>query len=206
MPKTVEGELDIPPPQGWLPPISRPTLEKNHTISRRVWSIKSICLRDKVVSSIPECVNEIVNKKKVVTVLGMQNPEPSTSISRKSTSLVPKRKTTTTPKASTIPKSWASKKSSNSPPLPPPSKSSSTNTLITRSVQVHVLPMITRSAARNANPPLLTQAPANVAMQNYMRQKTRSVKKAVGELSAKAKSVTNRLTTPKITCKKGEKK
>ena len=66
--------------------------------------------------------------------------------------------------------------------------------------------MITRSAARNANPPLPTQAPANVAMQNYMRQKTRSAKKAVGELSAKAKSVTNRLTTPKTTCKKGGKK
>ena len=65
-----------------------------------------------------------------MTVLGMQNPEPSTSTSRKSTSLVPKRKTTT-PKASTIPKSHASKKSSNSPPLPPPRKSSSTNTLMT---------------------------------------------------------------------------
>ena len=25
LPKTVEGELDIPPPQGWLPSISRPT-------------------------------------------------------------------------------------------------------------------------------------------------------------------------------------
>ena len=25
LPKTVEGELDITPPQGWLPPISRPT-------------------------------------------------------------------------------------------------------------------------------------------------------------------------------------
>ena len=109
-------------------------------------------------------------------------------------------------KASTIPKSQASKKSSNSPPLPPPRKSSSTNTLMTRSAQVHVLPMITRSAARNANPPLPTQAPANVAMQSYMRQKTRSAKKAVGELSAKAKSVTNRLTTPKTTCKKGGKK
>ena len=156
---------------------------------------------------IPECVNEIsgtVNKKKVVTVLGMQNPEPSTSTPRKSTSLVPKRKTTT-PKASTIPKFSASKNSSNSPPLPPPRKSSSTNTLMTRSSQVHMLPMITRSAARNANPPLPTQAPANVAMQNYMRQKTRSAKKAEGELSAKTKSVTNRLTTPKTTCKKGGK-
>ena len=141
----------------------------------------------------------------MATVLGMQNPEPSTSTLRKSTSLVPKRKTTT-PKASTIPKSQTSKKSSNSPPLPPPRKSSSTNTLMTRSAQVCVLPMITRSAARNANPPLPTQAPANVAMQNYMRQKTRSAKKAVGQLSAKAKSVTNRLTTPKTACMKGGKK
>ena len=146
-----------------------------------MWSIKEkICLQDKVVFSIPECVNEIsgtVNKKKVMTVFGMQNPEPSTSTSRKSTSLVPKRKTTTTPKASTIPKSHVSRKSSNSPPLPPPRKSSSTNTLMTRSFQVHMLPMITRSATRNANPPLPTQAPANVAMQNYMRQKTISAKK-----------------------------
>ena len=77
---------------------------------------------------------------------------------------------------------------------------------MTRSAQVLVLPMITRSVARNANPPLPTQAPANVAMQNYMRQKTRSAKKAMGGLSAKAKSVTNRLTTPKTTCKKGGKK
>ena len=79
---------------------------------------------------------------------------------------------------------------------------------MTRSSQVHVLPMIIRSAARNANPPLPTQAPANVAMQNYMRQKTRSAKKSSGrgELSAKAKSVTNRLTTPKTACKKGRKK
>ena len=77
---------------------------------------------------------------------------------------------------------------------------------MTRSAQFHVLPMITRSAVRNANPPLPTQAPANVAMQNYMRQKTRSAKMAVGELSAKAKSVTNRLTTPKTACKKGGKK
>ena len=141
-----------------------------------MWSIKEkICLQDQVVFSIQECVNEIsgtVNKKKVVTVLGMQNPVPSTSTSRKSTSLVPKRKTTTTPKASTIPK-----KSSNSPPLPPPRKSSSTNTLMTRSSQVHVLPMIPRSVARNANPPLPTQAPANVAMQNYMRQKPDLLKK-----------------------------
>ena len=138
-----------------------------------------------MVFSIPECVNEIsgtVNKKKVVTVLGMQNPEPSTSTSRKSTSLVPKRKTTTTPKVSTIPKSSACKKSSNSPPLPPPRKSSSTNTLMTRSSQVHVLPMITRSAARNTNPPLPTQAPPNVAMQNYMGQKTRSAKKSSGRV------------------------
>ena len=67
-----------------------------------------------------------------------------------------------------------------------------------------MLPMITRSAAGNANPPLLAQAPANVAMQNYMRQKTRSAKKkVVGELSAKAKSVTNRLKTPKTAYKKG---
>ena len=65
--------------------------------------------------------------------------------------------------------------------------------------------MTTRSAAKNANPPLPTQASANVAMQNYVKQKTRSAEKAVGEMSAKAKSVTTRLTTPKTTCKKGKK-
>ena len=43
LPRTVEEEIDISP-QGWLPCISRPTQEKYHTISRRVWSIKKICL------------------------------------------------------------------------------------------------------------------------------------------------------------------
>ena len=64
-------------------------------------------------------------------------------------------------------------------------------------------PMTTRSAAKNANPPLPSQAPANVAMQNYVKTKTKSAKKAVGEMSAKAKSVT-RLTTPRTTCKRGK--
>ena len=66
-------------------------------------------------------------------------------------------------------------------------------------------PMTTRSAAKNANSPLPTQAPANVAMQNYVKQKNKSAKKAVGEMSAKTKSVTTRLTTLRTTCKRGKK-
>ena len=66
-------------------------------------------------------------------------------------------------------------------------------------------PMTTRSAAKNANLPLAMQAPANVAMQKYVKQKSKSAKKAVGEISAKAKNVTTRLTTPRSTCKRGKK-
>ena len=64
----------------------------------------------------------------------------------------------------------------------------------------------TRSAAETVNSALPSQASANMAMQNYVKQKTKSAKKTVGELSAKAKSVTMRLTTPKTNCKKGKKK
>ena len=64
----------------------------------------------------------------------------------------------------------------------------------------------TRSAAKTVDPALLSQACANVAMQNYVKQKMKSAKKAVGELSAKAKNVTTRLTTPKANCKKGKRK
>ena len=142
-------------------------------------------IRDKVISFIPECVNKTsttLNKKKEAAVMGMQNSEPCTSTgvqtSRKSTSLIPKRKTTTTSKASTLPKSQTSKKNSNSPPpTPPPRRSSS----IITTAQIHMPPMTTRSAAKHANQPLSTQAPANVAMQNYVNQKTKSAKKAVGE-------------------------
>ena len=66
-------------------------------------------------------------------------------------------------------------------------------------------PMTIRSAAKNTNPPLPTQAPANVAIQNYVKQKAKSAKKAVREMSAKAKSVTTGLTTPRTTCKRGKK-
>ena len=66
-------------------------------------------IRDKVVSFISECVSNLtgtLNKKKVAAVMSMQNPEPCTSTgvqtSRKSTSLIPKR-ITTTPKASSVP-------------------------------------------------------------------------------------------------------
>ena len=149
-------------------------------------------IQDKVISFIPECVNKIpttLNKKKVAAVMGMQNPEPCTSTgvqtSRKSISLIPKRKRITTSKASTLPISQPSKKNCNSPPTPPPRRYSSTTT----TAQIHLPPMTTRSAAKNANPSLPTQAPANVAMQNYVKQKTKSAKKAVGEMSAKAKSV-----------------
>ena len=66
-------------------------------------------IQDKVISFIPECVNKIsttLNKKKVAAVMGMQNSEPcGVQTSRKSTSLIPKRKTTTTFKASALPKS-----------------------------------------------------------------------------------------------------
>ena len=141
----------------------------------------------------------------MAAVMGMQNPEPCTSTgvqtSRKSTNLIPKRKTTTTFEASTHPKSQPSKKNSNSPPTPQPRRSFSTTT----TAQIHMPPMTTRSAAKDTNPPLPTQAPANVAMQNYVKQKTKSAKKAVGEMSAKAKSVTTRLTTPRTTCKRGKK-
>ena len=64
-----------------------------------------------MVSFIPKCVSNLtgtLNKKKVASVVGMQNPEPCTSTGvqtlRKSTSLIPKRKTTL-PKASSVPKS-----------------------------------------------------------------------------------------------------
>ena len=104
-----------------------------------------------MISFIPECVNKIsttLNKKKVAAVVGMQNPGPCTSTgvqtARKSTSLIPKRKTTTTSKASTLPKSQASKKSCHSP-LTPPSKRSSSSTT---TVQVHMPPLTTRSAAK----------------------------------------------------------
>ena len=143
--------------------------------------------------------------------MGMQNPEPCTSTgvqtSRKSTSLIPKRKTTI-PKASSVPKSQPTKKCSDPPPVPPPRRSS-TNTFTT-TAQVHNSPMTTRSATRSAaktvDPALPSQVSANMAMQNYVKQKTKSAKNTVGELSAKAKSVTTRLTTPKTNCKKGKKK
>ena len=135
---------------------------------------------DKVISFIPECANKIsttLNKKKVAAVMGMQNPGLCTSTgvqkSRKSTSLIPKRKTITTFKASTLPKSQPSKKNSNSPPTPPPRRSTSTTT----TAQIHMPPMTTRSAAKNANPPLPTQAPANMAMQNYVKQKPNLLKR-----------------------------
>ena len=105
---------------------------------------------DKVISFIPECVNKIsttLNKKKVAAIMGMQNPEPYTSTgvqtSRKSTSLIPKRKTTITSKTLTLPKSQASKKNSNSPPTPPPRGSSTTTT-----AQIHMPPMTTRSGPK----------------------------------------------------------
>ena len=167
-----------------------------------------------MVSFIPECVSNLtgtLNKKKVAAVMGMQNPEPCTSTgvqtSRKFASLIPKRKTTT-PKASSVPKSQPTKKSSNLPPVPPPRRSC-INTFTT-AAQVHNSPMTTRSATRSAaktvDPTLPSQASANMPMQNYVKQKTKSAKKAVGELSAKAKSVTTRLTTPKTNCKKGKTK
>ena len=155
-------------------------------------------IQDKVISFIPECVNKIsttLNKKKAAAVMGMQNPEPCTSTgvqtSRKSTSLIPKRKTTTTSKASTLPISQASKKGCNSPPTPPPRRSSSSTT----TVQIHMPPMTTRSVAKIMQ----------IHQFNYVKQKTKSAKKAIGEMSAKAKSVTTRLTTPRTTCKRGKK-
>ena len=90
------------------------------------------------------------------------------------------------------------KKSSNPPRVSPPRRSSA-NTFTT-TVQVHSTPMTTRSATRSAaktvNSALPSQASANVDMQNYVKQKMKSAKKTVGELSAKAKSVTTRFTTP----------
>ena len=136
----------------------------------------------------------------MATVMGMQKPEPCTSTgvqtSRKSTSLVPKRKTTTS-KASTV-----LQKSSNPPPCTKP---------LIATAQVHNSPTTTttrpatRSSAKNIDPALPYQASANIVMQNYVKQKTKSARKAVGELSSKAKSVTTRLTTPKTTCRKGKK-
>ena len=146
-------------------------------------------IQNKVVSFIPECVSNLtgtLNKKKMAAVMGMQNPEPCTSTgvltSRKSTSLIPKRKTTTS-KASSVPKFQLTKKSSNPPPVPPPRRSS-TNTFTT-TVQVHSTPMTTRSAARSpaktVDSALTSQASANMAMQNYVKQKKKSAKKTVGE-------------------------
>ena len=165
-------------------------------------------IQDKVVSFIPECVSNLtgtLNEKKVAEIMGTQNPESCTSTglqtSRKSTSLIPKRKTTT-PKASSVPKSQPTKKSSNPPPVPPPRRSTT--------VQVHSITMTTRSATRSAaktvDSALQSQVSANMAMQNYVKQKMKSAKITVGELSAKAKSVTTRLTTPKTNWKKGKKK
>ena len=164
-------------------------------------NMSSANFQDKVVSFIPECVSNLtstLNKKKVATVIGMQKPEPCTSsgvqTSRKSTNLVPKRKTTIS-KASTI-----LQKSSN--------PSFSTKPL-TATTQVHnsstTTRPATRSSAKNIDPALPYQASANIAMQNFVKQKTKSAKKVVGELSSKAKSVTTRLTTSKTTCRKGKK-
>ena len=146
--------------------------------------------QDKVVSFIPECVSTLtctLNKKKVTAVMGVQNPEPCTSTgaqtSRKSTSLIPKRKTTT-PKASSVPKSQHTKKSSNPPPLPPPRRSF-TNTFTT-TVQVHSTSMTTRSATRSVaktvDSALPSQASANMAIQNYVKQKMKSAKKDSGRI------------------------
>ena len=154
-----------------------------------------------MVSLIPECVSNLtstLNKKKVATVMGMQNPEPCTSTGvqtyRKSPNLVPKRKTTIS-KASTI-----LQKSSNPSPSTKP---------LTATIQFHNSSTTTRPAtrlsAKNIDPALPYQASANIVMQNYVKQKTKSARKAVGELSSKAKSVTTRLTTPKTTCRKGKK-
>ena len=133
----------------------------------------------------------------MATVMGMQKPEPCTSTgvqtARKSTSLVPKRKTTTS-KASTV-----LQKSSNPPPSTKP---------LTVTAQAHnssTTRPATRSSAKNIDPALPYQASANIVMQNYVKQKTKSARKAVGELSSKAKSVTTRLTSPKTTCRKGKK-
>ena len=99
-------------------------------------------------------------------------------------------------------------KNSNPPPVPPPRRYSA-NTF-TATVQVHITLMTTRSATRSAaktvSPALPSQASANMAMQNYVTQKTKSAQKSVGELCAKAKNVTTRLTTPKTNSKKGKKK
>ena len=160
-------------------------------------------IRDKVVSYIPECVSNLtstLNKKKVVVVMGMQNTEPCTSTgvpsSRKSTSMVPKRKTTI-PKSSTV-----SPQNSSHPPPVPPSRRFSTTT-------VHNTPLTMRytatSAAKNVYLALSNQAPVDVVKKNDVKPKTKYARKAVGELSSKAENVTTRLTTPKATCKKGKK-
>ena len=103
----------------------------------------------------------------------------------------------------------ALKKSLNPHPVPPPPRRSSTNTFST-TVQVQSTCMTTRygtrSAAKTVDSALPSQASANMAMQNYVKQKTKSAQKTVGELSAKTKSVTTRMTTPKTNCKKGKKK
>ena len=126
--------------------------------------------------------------------MGMQKPEPCTSTLvqtfRKSTSLVPKRKTTT-----------VLQKSSNPPPSTKP---------LSATAQVHNSPTTTTrpatgSSAKTIDPAFPYQASANTVMQNYVKQKTKYVRKAVGDLSSKAKSVTTRLTTPKTTCRKGKK-
>ena len=89
--------------------------------------------------------------------MGMQNPEPCTStgvqMSRKSTNLVPKRKTTIS-KASTI-----LQKSSNPSPSTKP---------LTATTQVHnsstTTRPATRSSAKNIDPALPYQASANIVM------------------------------------------
>ena len=112
--------------------------------------------RDKVVSFIPECVSNLtssLNKKKVATVMGMQNPEPCTSTgvqtSRKSTDLVPKRKTTIS-RASTI-----LQKSSN--------LSSSTKPL-TATTQVHNSSTTTRPATRSSAKTLMQHFPIRLLL------------------------------------------
>ena len=42
----------------------------------------------------------------------------------------------------------------------------------------------TRSAAKTVDPAFPSQASGNMAMQNYVKQKMKSAKKAVGELCA----------------------
>ena len=61
------------------------------------------------------------------------------------------------------------------------------------------------SAAKNVHLALSNQASVDVVKQNDVKPKPKYVKKAVGELSSKAKNVTVRLTTLKATCEKGKK-